>query len=258
MKRHKSGAKAADFGRELLAALDRPCFGDELFNHVPDTVFFVKDAQARYVCVNETLLRRCGLSRKAELIGRTAREVFPEPLGSSFSDQDTRVLHDGAALHGQLELHHTLDGAQGWCLTWKQPLAASDGRIVGLMGISRDVAAPGGIRQDLTAISGVLDFIRAHIDEPFRLNELARRADLSVFQFDQRIRTLFGLSAGQYLTRARIDRACTLLAHSHEPIARVAQACGYGDQAAFTRQFRKSVGMTPKAYRVLVGVDGPG
>jgi AraC-like DNA-binding protein len=31
----------------------------------------------------------------------------------------------------------------------------------------------------------------------------------------------------------------------------VAQECGYADQAAFTRQFHKSVGLTPKAYRIV-------
>jgi AraC-like DNA-binding protein len=29
----------------------------------------------------------------------------------------------------------------------------------------------------------------------------------------------------------------------------IALDCGYGDQAAFTLQFRKSVGLTPRAYR---------
>jgi AraC-like DNA-binding protein len=33
----------------------------------------------------------------------------------------------------------------------------------------------------------------------------------------------------------------------------VAQECGYADQAAFTRQFHKSVGLTPKAYRHAFG-----
>jgi AraC-like DNA-binding protein len=29
----------------------------------------------------------------------------------------------------------------------------------------------------------------------------------------------------------------------------IALDCGYGDQAAFTRQFQKLVGLTPRAYR---------
>jgi AraC-like DNA-binding protein len=38
-------------------------------------------------------------------------------------------------------------------------------------------------------------------------------------------------------------------------ISMVAQECGYADQAAFTRQFHKSVGLTPRAYRGAVTKD---
>ncbi|MDP2022210.1 MAG: AraC family transcriptional regulator, partial [Hydrogenophaga sp.] len=71
----------------------------------------------------------------------------------------------------------------------------------------------------------------------------------SVFQLDQRIRGLFGVTAGQFVLRSRIERACDLLRHSRDPISEIALTCGYADQASFTRQFRKSVGLTPSAYR---------
>lgn len=238
-------------GQEFLAALGRPFLGEELFDRVADTVFFLKDAQARYVAVNDALVRRCGLASKAALIGRTAREVFPAPLGACFDDQDRQVLRDGLSIAGRLELHLYPDGRQGWCLTWKEPLSDAHGRIVGLSGISRDVPELAGPHPDVAALSSALAYVDDHLDAPLRIRDLAARARLSAFQFDQRIRALFGLSAGQYLTRARIERACNRLLRTDAPIGRVALECGYADQAAFTRQFRKSVGLTPKAYRTV-------
>ena len=50
---------------------------EQLFDHVPETVFFIKDRRGHYVAVNQTLVERCGLGEKSELIGRHVREVFP-------------------------------------------------------------------------------------------------------------------------------------------------------------------------------------
>ena len=60
----------------LAAVLGRPFPGIELFDRVADTVFFIKDHEARYVAVNETLARRCGFADSHALIGRKASEVF--------------------------------------------------------------------------------------------------------------------------------------------------------------------------------------
>jgi AraC-like DNA-binding protein len=238
-----------DHGQDFLNALGRPFLGEELFDRIADIVFFLKDRDARYVAVNEALVRRCDLAGKADLIGRTAREIFPAPLGEGFDAQDRRVLSEGLSVDGRLELHLYPDGRQGWCLTWKEPLSDRAGRIIGLSGISRDVPALASPQPDVAALSAALGYIHDHLDAPLRLPDLAARARLSVFQFDQRIRALFGLSAGQYLTRARIERACNRLRQTDAPISIVAQECGYADQAAFTRQFHKSAGLTPKAYR---------
>ncbi|OGB14198.1 MAG: hypothetical protein A2W72_12565 [Burkholderiales bacterium RIFCSPLOWO2_12_67_14] len=223
--------------------------GDLLFDHVPDTVFFLKDTQGRYTAVNHTLVKRCGFEHKSELIGKTAQQVFPLPLGSGFSQQDQRILQGGPVISGQLELHLYGNRKPGWCLTWKVPITDPQGRIVGLAGLSRDIQQPMGSTNEAAAVSRVIEHVARHLDSPLPLEELAALAGLSVFQLDQRIRGLFGVTAGQYVLRARIERACDLLRHARDPISEIALACGYADQASFTRQFRKSVGLTPSAYR---------
>ncbi|HEY3719834.1 MAG TPA: helix-turn-helix domain-containing protein [Roseiarcus sp.] len=179
---------------------------------------------------------------------------FSYPLGDRFETQDLSVLREGISINGRLELHLYPHGRQGWCLTWKEPLFDRNGKVVGLAGISRD--APSSPQPDMAALSSVLGDIHDHLDSPVRIFDLAARAGLSPFQLDQRIRALFGLSAGQYLTRARIEFACDRLRRSDVAISIVAQECGYADQAAFTRQFHKSVGLTPRAYRGAVRQSG--
>lgn len=222
---------------------------DRLFDGVPDIVFFVKDARGRYMAVNDTLAKRCGLNNKDEAIGRSAGELFPPPLGDAFARQDQEILNGGPAIRDHLELHLYPGGRSGWCLTFKEPVAGKNGGIAGICGISRDLHAPGTQDGEFAALSGVIDHIHRHFDEPLRLPVLADMAGLSVYQFDQRIRSLFYVTAGQYLVKVRIDAACERLTGTGEPIAQIALACGYSDQSAFSRQFKQAVGISPLAYR---------
>jgi len=249
MRKIASVVAEDDPGAALPAVLGRAFLATELFDHIADIVFFVKDREARYIEVNQTLADRCGFADKRALIGRKASEVFAPPLGERFEAQDLRVIAEGLSIRGRMELHLYPDGGEGWCLTWKEPLVDAGGAIQGLAGISRDAPALSHPRSVPAALSAALAHIDDHLDQPLRVPDLAARAGLSPFQFDQRLRALFGLSAGQYLSRLRIGRACDRLRHTEAPLSELALECGYADQAAFTRQFHKSVGLTPGAYR---------
>jgi PAS domain S-box-containing protein len=240
----------------VAQALAQALSADDLFDAVPDTVYFVKDRAGRYTAVNQTLVVRTGRRSRSEIIGHTPEEVFPGELGRRIAEQDRAIMESGRLLAAELELHLYSDGREGWCLTWKSPLRNDAGVVAGLFGMSRDVRLGNDAAEENKAFSEVLSHARRHLDQPLRLGELATRAGLSVFQFDQRIRLLFGMSAGQYLTRLRIDHARERLRRSSAPISEVALECGYADQTAFTRQFRKVVRLTPQKYRTYGSESG--
>jgi PAS domain S-box-containing protein len=235
----------------LATVMAATLVGDDLFDTIPDTVYFIKDSQGRYTAVNQTLVERTGVASKEHLLGRTADEVFPVYLGRRIADQDRSITLAGETLVGELELHLYANGREGWCLTWKTPLRDDNGVVVGLFGMSRDVRAGHEAPEETQALSDVLSYARANLDKPLRVADLAARASLSPFQFDQRLRHLFGMSAGQYITRLRIDLARARLAHSDMPISEIAIECGYADQTALSRQFRKIVQLSPHRYRKL-------
>ncbi len=85
----------------------------------------------------------------------------------------------------------------------------------------------------------------------FRGDLLFDRVHDIVFFFKDTQGRYTAVNAGQYVIRARIGLACSRLQHSHDPISDIALTCGYADQASFTRQFRKSVGLAPSAYREM-------
>lgn len=234
---------------ELFSQLAEPFTGEALFDRLSDLVFFIKNRCGEYVVVNQTLVERCGRREKSELIGRRADEVFPAPFGPNYRAQDETVLRNGAAILNQLELHFHNSGARVWCLTNKLPLRDRAGKVIGLVGISKDVQSANRRAGDYTRIARVVQHIQTGFSEELRVKELAARAGLSAYQFEQRVRNIFQITPGQLIQKVRMENAIRRLRESGDPIARIALDCGYSDQSAFTRQFRQTTGMSPGVYR---------
>ncbi|MBS0382091.1 MAG: AraC family transcriptional regulator [Proteobacteria bacterium] len=223
-----------------------------LFDALPDVVFFVKDGAGRYTHANLTLVRRLGLESRADLIGKSATELFPASLGRSYAAQDQRVLR-GETIERQLEVHIFNNRAAGWCITLKRPLRTSHG-IDGVIGISRDLGQPDGQHPAYDRVRQVLEHIQAHYGELIRITHLAGMVGMSVAQLERYFQRVFQLTPQQMLTRVRIDAAIGLL-QGDDSIAAIGQACGFVDQSAFARQFKASTGMTPRDYRKLTEAE---
>jgi AraC-like DNA-binding protein len=67
----------------------------------------------------------------------------------------------------------------------------------------------------------------------------------------QRRLAAHGLTATAVGRAVQVRHACALLAGGGDPLPAIGFACGFSDQAHFTREFRKRVNMTPGAYRLL-------
>ncbi len=232
----------------LLAQLAEPFTGEALFDAITNLTFFVKDHLGRYVLANHTLAQRCGAKNKSSLIGRTAAEVFPAPLGDGYLAQDLQLIASCEPLLNELELHTYPTGDPGWCITTKLPLKNAAGQCIGLVGISQDIHAP---TDDYRDVATALHEVQEHLDAQWTVDEVARCAGLSSYQIDQRIRDVFHLSTNQLILKFRMDRATQRLRDTAKPIAQIALECGYSDQSAFTRQFRRTIGLAPGDYRRL-------
>ena len=235
--------------QNLLAGLTQPFTGEALFDTLDDLVFFIKNERGEYVVVNKTLVARCGLSSKAELLGKTPEKVFPAPLGRSFGSQDRALLRSGRPLVNQLEKHLYSTGESGWCLTTKVPIRDADGHVIGLAGISRDLYPVKKDAAGYNQVAAALQYLQENLDGPLTLAEVAEVAKLSPFQLDQRIRKIFHLPMSQLIRKYRLDAAIDLLQSTAAPISTIALKCGYCDQSAFTRQFKQTTGLTPGQYR---------
>jgi len=111
---------------------------NQLISTIPDKIYF-KDAECRFVRVNAAVLKDLGFQDQSEMIGRTDSDFFPqENAGKSLSD-DRSVIQTGFPLVGVEEFQVLPDGSRQWFSTTKVPLRSPDGKVIGLVGITRDV-----------------------------------------------------------------------------------------------------------------------
>jgi AraC family transcriptional activator FtrA len=109
---------------------------------------------------------------------------------------------------------------------------------------------------DETALSGesaalgpVLDWARAHLDEPLTIEDLATEAAMSRRTFQRHFRALTATTPLQWLLHARIARARELLETTDDTIDRVAQRCGFGTAHSLRTHFTRINGVSPHHYR---------
>lgn len=219
-----------------------------LLDAMPGVVFFIKDRQARYVLVNQTLVQRCALKERQALLGKTAEQVFPSRFGPRYTEQDRRVLAGGQPLSDQLELHLYPGREPGWCLTHKLALRDRQGAVIGMAGISYDLQAPLASHPAYQKLAAVDAHIRQHYAQPIAVKDLAAIAGLSVAQLERLCKRIFQLTPRQMIHQARLGAATGLLA-GERPITEIALHCGYTDHSAFSRQFKALTGLSPSQYR---------
>lgn len=88
-------------------------------------------------------------------------------------------------------------------------------------------------------------------DQAISLTKWARSRGLAPETLSRRFRHVFGMSPSRFRTEARARRAWQSLCENEEPLACVALAMGFSDQAHMTRAVRALTGRTPGAWRTL-------
>ncbi|MBM3980080.1 MAG: PAS domain S-box protein [Planctomycetes bacterium] len=104
-----------------------------IIDSIPDLIFS-KDVDRRFDLCNRGLIEFVG----GDPCGKTAFDLFPADQAAGYDADDRRVLA-GATLANREELARDAAGRDSWRLVTKAPLRDGDGRVVGLVGISRDI-----------------------------------------------------------------------------------------------------------------------
>lgn len=94
-------------------------------------------------------------------------------------------------------------------------------------------------------------------DGELSMKDVAATLGVHPVHLARTFRARLGTTPGDYLRRARLERAANLLARGKEPLSSIALSTGFCDQSHLSRSFRREYGMTPGEYRRSVSSPRP-
>lgn len=137
-----------------------------LIDNLPDYIY-VKDTQYRYAIDNIAHRRFLGASTEEEVIGRKLSDFFPPKFVEQFARDDQAIVEKGEILLNREELLIDTNGQRRWHATTKVPLRDNEGKIVGLVGISRDITERKEAEEKLQQANTELARSKAELENVF-------------------------------------------------------------------------------------------
>jgi AraC family transcriptional regulator len=101
----------------------------------------------------------------------------------------------------------------------------------------------------------LVGYIEAHLGDKITARDLASRIDVSEGQLFRAFKASVGVSPLRYVATRRVELVCTMLITTREPICQLALMCGFSEQAHLCKVFRRTMGMSPSAWRRAMTAD---
>ncbi len=102
-------------------------------------------------------------------------------------------------------------------------------------------------------IQNAVNYINDNLSNPITLDDIAHAASMSRSYVSSYFKLVTGVSPYEYLLTARVEQAIKFLRKTELSVTEIAQKCGFGSLSSFNKTFRKSIGVTPREYRLSQG-----
>ena len=222
---------------------------EKLFNHLPGILFFAKDREGHLLAANRALLDLYGYPDETEFWGTTDFDHLPGSLAEKFRIDDLRVIETGEPMLEIVEIFMNRTGNPAWFLTNKLPIRSHAGEVIGVMGTIQDYEEQRKLLPVDSDLTPALEHIQSNYHREISVPRLAKMSGLSVRQFERRFKDHLKTTPQQFIVKMRVHATCDDLRRTKRSLAEIATDFGFYDQAAFSKYFKKHMGMTPMQYR---------
>ncbi len=139
---HRKHAETREFEQRQLM--------EQLMNSISDFIYF-KDLESRFLLVNQALLRKNGCKDKSEMIGKSDVDFYSKESAEEFREEERRLMASGEPIVNKIEHLAFGNMPAQWLSVGKVPIRDRNGKVCGVMGISRDITELKEKEMDLSA-----------------------------------------------------------------------------------------------------------
>jgi len=107
-----------------------------LIDNIPDYIY-IKDSKSRFIMVNKAMADFLG-SKPDDFIGKTDFDFYPKKVAKRCFEDENKVIKNKEPIIGMVEMVVS-SGKEFWVSSSKIPWYDRNGKIMGTMGISRDI-----------------------------------------------------------------------------------------------------------------------
>jgi two-component system cell cycle sensor histidine kinase/response regulator CckA len=160
----KKAQEEAAYERDLLRTL---------LDNSPDHIYF-KDTQSRFIKASKAQVLQFGVKSPDEMVGKTDFDFFTEEHARPAFEDEQEIIRTGRPMIDKEEREVWRDGHVTWASSTKMPLRDGTGKIIGIMGISRDSTERRRAEESLRLLSSAVEQAKESImivetkpDEPW-------------------------------------------------------------------------------------------
>ena len=112
-------------------------------------MIYFKDRDSRFTRVNNAHAAYLGAADWQQVVGKTDFDFYPAEVARNFYEDEQRIVQSGQPVLNKVEYQSGAAGQPRWILTSKVPFFDRKGRLIGMVGVSKDITEQKQIEEAL-------------------------------------------------------------------------------------------------------------